>query len=94
MFIIKDTNFHNIIVDETSDVTNKEHAAFCVCWVDENLFSSFIKDIILQLGFDSKQLLVSLRSIYENYQKLEELYKKRNTKIEKQKREFFVSKLR
>ena len=24
---------------ETSDVSNKELAVFCVCWVDENLFS-------------------------------------------------------
>ena len=31
--------FHSIMVDETSDASNKEQAVFCVRWVDENLFS-------------------------------------------------------
>ena len=30
---------HIVVVDETSDVSDKEQAVFCVCWVDENLFS-------------------------------------------------------
>ena len=28
-----------IMVDKTSDVSNKEQTIFCACWVDENLFS-------------------------------------------------------
>ena len=27
------------MVDEISDLSNKEQAVFCVCWVDENIFS-------------------------------------------------------
>ena len=36
---IKNADFHSIMVDETSDVSNKEQTVFCVRWVDENLFS-------------------------------------------------------
>ena len=36
---IKNADFHSIMVDETSDVSNKEQAVFCVRWIDLNLFS-------------------------------------------------------
>ena len=32
------------MVDESSDISNKEQAVFCVCWVDEDLI--FHKDFI------------------------------------------------
>ena len=73
---IKNIEFHSIMVDETSDVSNKEQVDFCVCWVDENMFShqaflglhemekddalsiaNYIRNIILRLGFDSKEML-------------------------------------
>ena len=72
---IKNADFYSIMVDQTSDVSDKEQGAFCVLWVDENLFSyedflgqhevektdaisiaTFIKDIILRLGFDNEKL--------------------------------------
>ena len=72
---IKNADFHSIMIDETSDVSNKEQAVFCTRWVDENLFfiwgflglhemekfdpvsiANFIKDTIVRLDFDSKQL--------------------------------------
>ena len=36
---IKKADFHSIMVDETSDVSNKELAVFCVRCVDKNVFS-------------------------------------------------------
>ena len=36
----KSTDFHSIMVDETSDVSNKEQAVFCVHWTDENKSSN------------------------------------------------------
>ena len=30
------------MVDETSDVSNKEQDVFCVCWVDKNLFFKWV----------------------------------------------------
>ena len=36
---IKNDGFHTIMVDERSDVSNKEQAVLCVRWVDQNLFS-------------------------------------------------------
>ena len=36
---IKNADFHSIMIDETTDASNKEHAVFCVRWVDENIFS-------------------------------------------------------
>ena len=36
---IKKADFHSIMVDESLDVSHKEQASFCACWVDENLFS-------------------------------------------------------
>ena len=36
---IKSSDFHSIMLDETSDVWNKEQAVFCVRWVDKNLWS-------------------------------------------------------
>ena len=35
---IKNADFHSIMVDETSDISNKEQILFCVLWVDKNLF--------------------------------------------------------
>ena len=35
---IKNADFYSIMVDETSDVSNKEMVFFCVCWLDKNLF--------------------------------------------------------
>ena len=35
---IKNTDFHSTMVDQTSGVSDKEQAIFCICWVDENLF--------------------------------------------------------
>ena len=34
----KNADFHSIMIDKSSDVSKKEQAAFCVDWVDENLF--------------------------------------------------------
>ena len=36
---IKSSDYHSIMVDESSDVSNKEKAVFCVHWVDEDLIS-------------------------------------------------------
>ena len=36
---IKNAGFHTIMVDERSDISNKEQAVLCVRWVDQNLFS-------------------------------------------------------
>ena len=36
---IKNSNYHNKLVDESSDVSNKEQAMFCVSWVDVDLIS-------------------------------------------------------
>ena len=36
---IKSPDYHSIMVDESSDVSNKEQAVFCVRWVDEDLIS-------------------------------------------------------
>ena len=36
---IKSSDYHSIMVDESSDVSNKEKAVFCVRWVDEDLIS-------------------------------------------------------
>ena len=36
---IKNADFHSVMVDEISDVSNKDQAVLCVRWVDENLFS-------------------------------------------------------
>ena len=36
---IKNADFHSIMVNKTSDVSNKEQAVFCLCWMDGNLFS-------------------------------------------------------
>ena len=36
---IKSSDYHSIMVDESSDVSNKEQAVFCVCWIDEDLSS-------------------------------------------------------
>ena len=36
---IKKADFHSIMVHETSDVSNKELAVFCVRCVDKNVFS-------------------------------------------------------
>ena len=35
---IKNADFYSIMVDETSDVSNKEMVFLCVCWLDKNLF--------------------------------------------------------
>ena len=34
---IKKSDFFSIMVDESSDVSNREQVVFCVCWVDEDL---------------------------------------------------------
>ena len=36
---IKNADFHSIVVNETSDVSNKEQNVLCVCVVDEKCFS-------------------------------------------------------
>ena len=36
---IKNSDYHNKLVHESSDVSNKEQAMFCVCWVDVDLIS-------------------------------------------------------
>ena len=36
---IKSSDYHSIMVDESSDVSNKEQALFYVRWVDEDLIS-------------------------------------------------------
>ena len=36
---IKNADFHSVMVDEISDVSNKDQAVLCVRWDDENLFS-------------------------------------------------------
>ena len=36
---IKSLGYYRIMVDESSNVPNKEQAAFCVQWVDEYLIS-------------------------------------------------------
>ena len=36
---IKKSDFFSIMVDESSDVLNREQIVFCVCWVDEDLHS-------------------------------------------------------
>ena len=36
---IKSSDYHSIMVDEFSDVSDKEQGVFCVRWVDENLIS-------------------------------------------------------
>ena len=36
---IKRSDYHSIMVDEFSDVSDKEQGVFCVRWVDENLIS-------------------------------------------------------
>ena len=38
-WIVKRHDFHSIIVDESSDVSNKEQNDFCVRWDDEDLIS-------------------------------------------------------
>ena len=42
---IKNAYFHSIMVDEASDVSNKEQAVFCIDWVDENiiLYKDFLE---------------------------------------------------
>ena len=68
---IKNANFYSIIIDETSDASNKEQAVFRVFWVDGNLFTQeeFLglhkmkktdaidipNLIVLRLGFYSKK---------------------------------------
>ena len=37
--VIKSSGYHSIMVDESSGVSNKEQAVFCVRWIDENLIS-------------------------------------------------------
>ena len=59
---IKSSGYHSVMVNESSDVSNKNQAVFCVCCVDENLIShedfmslcmaTVIKEIILQHGLD------------------------------------------
>ena len=34
----KNADFHSIMIDKSSDVSNKEQATFCIDRVDENLF--------------------------------------------------------
>ena len=36
---IKNDDFYSIMLDETSDLSNKEQTVFCIRWVDENIFS-------------------------------------------------------
>ena len=42
---IKNAYFDSIMVDEASDVSNKEQAVFCIDWVDENiiLYKDFLE---------------------------------------------------
>ena len=67
---VKYVGVHSIImVDETSDISSKKQAVFCVCWAYENFLglhgmekgdiisiAGFIKVIILLPGFDGKKL--------------------------------------
>ena len=34
---IRNTDFYTIMIDETTDISNKEQVVFCLRWVDENL---------------------------------------------------------
>ena len=52
-----------IMVDKTSDVSNKEQAILCVCWVDENLFSY---EDFLELHEMEKTNVISIKNVIKD----------------------------
>ena len=51
------------MVDKTSNVSNKEQAIFCVCWVDENLFSY---EDFLELHETEKTNVISIKNVIKD----------------------------
>ena len=59
----KSSDYHSIMADESSDVSNKEQAVLCVCWVDEDLISHEDFIGLCKMGKTDPQVIATMVTV-------------------------------